>query len=153
MRDKARLKHESTLKLAKNKTVSPREVSLFAADLKIAEAGVAREQGKLAEIDAQINPDDPVIPRPNLAILQARRDAQAAEVARVEAERDRARVVTGNITHLFNLKDQAIPQMEVQQEEFKLAAAEATVVREQARLAEADALLGAGEDVPNDREG
>ena len=148
MRDKAQIQHDYTARLSRSKTVSSNEVSLFLADLKIAEAGVAREQGKLAEIDAQINPDDPVAPRPNLAILQARRDAQAAEVARVEAERDLAGVQTDRNTALIEKGPDYVSQEERKTAQFKLVAAEATVAREKARLAEADALLAQAKSAP-----
>ena len=141
MRDVASLKHANTAKLFQSKAVSSNEVSLALSNLKIAEAGVAREQGKLAEIDAQLKPDDPVNSPSNPAVLQARRDAQAAEVVRVEAERDLAGAEDTRNKTLLKQGAGFVSKEVLAMTQFKLAAAEATVVREKARLAEADALL------------
>ena len=63
-------------------------------------------------------------------------------MARVEAERDRARAVRDRNAAM--IKQSRVSKEEYETGEFNLVAAEATVVREQARLAEADALLRQG---------
>ncbi len=138
IRDRAQLDLDKNLKLAANKVISPNEVATVRADLKIAEAGVARERARLAEIDAQPEPaNNPTPSRSSPAALQAHRAAQVAEVDKFQARLARALLELKNTRALRQQK--AVSQQEVDLFEANHAIAQAELARAQAQLAEIDA--------------
>ena len=155
VRDKVKIEFNKIMRLhdGMSHAVTLTEVNLHRAELRNAEATVAREQSKIAEIDAQLDPDGPVAPPSDRAVLQARRDAQASWVKRVEAELHLARAVAFRYAKLIELDPNFVSKEEQKTAEFNLAAAEATVAREQAKLAEANVLLAQAKSSPATKQG
>ncbi len=126
-------------------SVSREEIQKAEGELVVAQAEVAREKARLTEADALLTQANPVpVRQPNrdrgeIVILQARRAAQAAEVQRVEAERDQAKLEAKNTDEL--VRGRGVSPRESALYQIKLKAAEAAVAREQAKLAEANAML------------
>jgi len=120
-------------------------VDVAQADLEIAEAALDREKAKLAEVDLMLDPAKTAQIRgsdrnPNQSpLLQARRDAQAAEVRKFEARRDRAQAGAKNSDALFQRNGIGRGENDLYQADLR--AAEAEVDREKAKLAEADLIL------------
>ena len=94
--------------------------------------------GQLAEARSRLDQFQKKTISPN-ALLQARRDAQAAEVHKFEAKNERAQADAGRAEAL-NQRN-VIGREEYDRAKFEAKMAEAEVAREKAKLAEADALL------------
>lgn len=153
-RDRAIAAVDHNASLLARKIIGQGPVDVAQADLKIAEAALDREKAKLAEVDlmldspktAQIRGSDR---NPNQSpLLQARRDAQAAEVRKFEARRDLAKAATDRNSTLQKQNANFVSREEDAAAQANLRVAEAEVDREKAKLAEADLMLDQAKAAP-----
>ncbi len=141
----AAVERQKTLNQRIPNSVSNEEMQLSETKLIIAQAEVEREQARLAEIDVLLDHAKPAPLRRSdrdsggIPVLQARRDAQAAEVMGVEAERERAQAELKRTAALHDRN--AITDDHYERVQANTKVAEAAVAREQAKLVEAEALL------------
>ena len=148
-RDRAKTSVDRKAGLVARMAIEQRVLDEAQADLRAAEAAVDREKFKLTEADLLLDQANaaPVLDRKTTsnrgqtALLQARRDAQVAELRRSEAERRLAKTVVDRNDSLLKKNPNYVSPEENAAAQAKLQIAEAAVDREKAKLAEADLLL------------